>query len=390
MRTLLRSFVQFFTSLQLTVTLLVLSMILVFIATLDQVHLGIWGVQQKYFRSFFVLWHFPGTQVPIPVFPGGYFIGGLLFINLIAAHVYRFRLSWKKAGIFLTHVGLLLLLVGELLSGLWQEDYQMRLDEGQTRNYSESPRLTELAIVDTTDPQWDDVVAVSEELLSRESELQHPKLPFRIAVRSYYPNAAVQTRTQAPTAAPSLATRDFGQQLAVTPLPITYREDQSNFPTAHVELIGAEGTLGIWLVSAQIGRRQTFDHAGRKWSLLMRPRREYKPFSLTLLDFSHDRYAGTEIPKNFSSKVRLRSEDGQTDREVLIYMNNPLRYEGLTFYQAGFANDDKTTVLQVVRNPSWLLPYVACALMSLGLLVQFGLSLGGFIRKRSRSAAVTT
>ena len=52
--------------------------------------------------------------------------------------------------------------------------------------------------------------------------------------------------------------------------------------------------------------------------------------------------------------------------------NNPLRYAGLTFYQAGFDNNDRTSVLQVVENPSWFLPYLACLLVTLGLLVQFG------------------
>ena len=50
--------------------------------------------QEKYFRSFFVLAK-PFGDVPIPVFPGGYLIGGLLLINLIAAHVYRFAFSWR-------------------------------------------------------------------------------------------------------------------------------------------------------------------------------------------------------------------------------------------------------------------------------------------------------
>jgi hypothetical protein len=63
-------------------------------------------------------------------------------------------------------------------------------------------------------------------------------------------------------------------------------------------------------------------------------------------------------------------------------MNNPLRYAGLTFYQASFENNDRTTILQVVRNPSWLLPYIACGLMTVGLLLQFGIHLVGFVTKR--------
>jgi len=173
-----------------------------------------------------------------------------------------------------------------------------------------------------------------------------------------------------------------------TPAPLTYKQDERNIPAAFVELIGADGSLGTWLLSPLLGAPQHVDYAGRHFDLSLRFERNYKPFALTLLKFSHDRYAGTEIPKNFSSRLRLRSlgpdgqPDGHDDREVLIYMNNPLRYAGLTFYQAGFDNNDTTTVLQVVRNPSWLMPYIACAMMCLGLVLQFGLSLGQFVRRR--------
>ncbi len=132
--------VKFFVSLQLTVVLLALSMILVFVATLDQVNLGIWAVQEKYFRSFVVLWNVNG--IPIPVFPGGYFIGGLLLINLVASHFYRFKLSWQKSGIVLTHFGLIFLLVGELLTGLWQEEFQMRMTRVRPRTTRKASSTT--------------------------------------------------------------------------------------------------------------------------------------------------------------------------------------------------------------------------------------------------------
>ena len=68
-------------------------------------------------------------------------------------------------------------------------------------------------------------------------------------------------------------------------------------------------------------------------------------------------------------------------REVLIYMNNPLRYAGETYYQADWDKDDHGTVLQVVRNPSWLTPYLSCIMVAGGLVVQFLTHLLGFIRK---------
>ena len=386
MKSLLRKVRNFFVSLRLTVVLLVFGLLLVFAATLDQTNLGIWGIQQKWFRSFVVVQEIRG--VPVPLFPGGYLIGGLLLVNLISAHVYRFRLAWDKAGILLTHTGLILLLIGELLSGLWQEDYNLRLTAGETRNYAESYRFNELVLTDTTDPQSDEVVAIPEQLLARHATVQHPKLPFRVVPRAYYPNSVLQARASG--APPSLATTGFGLGLVAAPQPVTYKQDEANLPSAYVELAGPAGSVGTFLVSAGLVVPQRFEHAGRPWKIALRPRRIYQPFSLTLLKFSHDRYAGTDIPKNFSSRLRLHTPDGRDDRDVLIYMNNPLRYAGLTIYQAGFENNDRTTILQVVRNPSWVLPYVSCALMAAGLVAQFGLRLFGFLRKRAATTGVLT
>lgn len=391
MRKIWSHLVSFFTSMQLTVVLLILSLVLVFVATLDQVNLGIWAVQEKYFRTFFVYLRPPDGRIGLPIFPGGYLIGGLLFLNLTGAFVYRFKLTWRKLGIHLIHLGLVLLLLGELISGLLQEDFQMRLDEGQTSNYSESPLENELAIVDTTDPTFDQVTAIPAELLAKGKPIQHPKLPFRVIVRAYFPNAEIQMRSQMNNPPPPMATAGIGADVAVAPQPVTYKPNERNLPAASIELVGAGNTsLGTWLVSLMLASQQSFTHEGKTWKLMLRPARLYKPFSLTLLKFSHDKYAGTDIPKNFSSKVRLRTPDGKTDRETLIYMNNPLRHAGLTFYQAGFENNDRTTVLQVVRNPGRQLPYIACLLMAHGLVIQFGISLFFFIQKRSKAAATTT
>ncbi|MES1167095.1 MAG: ResB protein required for cytochrome C biosynthesis, partial [Pseudomonadota bacterium] len=172
-------------SIRLTVLLLVLSILLVFAATLDQVQLGVWGVQEKYFHAWFVLAQVPGTQLSLPVFPGGYLLGGVLLANLLAAHFTRFRLAWKNCGIWLTHVGLILLLIGEGVSGLWQRDSQMRLDLGQTKRYAESFRETELAVSDVTDPVVDDVVAIPSVLVEEKALIQHPKLPFTLRATAF-------------------------------------------------------------------------------------------------------------------------------------------------------------------------------------------------------------
>ncbi len=122
--------------------------------------------------------------------------------------------------------------------------------------------------------------------------------------------------------------------------------------------------------------------------ITLRPARYYKPYSVTLQKFTHARYAGTEIPKDFSSKVTLIDPERSVNRDVLIYMNHPLRYRGETFYQAGFQKDDSATILQVVHNPSFIAPYVACVIVAAGLLVQFGFHLVGFAKKTEGCAGM--
>ncbi len=209
-------------------------------------------------------------------------------------------------------------------------------------------------------------------------------MPFTLNIRRFIPNARVAMRAQEPAAPPSLATTGFGVNVAITEIPRTVKDDERDLTAAYVEVSGVQGSLGTWLVSNAIPDAQAFTVGERTFELIMRQRRFPKNFGLTLLDFKHDRYAGTDIPKNFSSRVRLLDPERNENREVLISMNDPLRYRGFTFYQAGFDNNDKTTILQVVRNPAMLIPYLACGLVALGLTVQFSMHLFGFVRKRAR------
>jgi hypothetical protein len=173
----------------------------------------------------------------------------------------------------------------------------------------------------------------------------------------------------------------------VCPWPLTYKPDEINTPAAYVEIVGPAGSLGTWVLSSLVGMPQTFTFEGHTWELVMRLKRHYQPFSISLLQVTHEKYPGTEIPKNFASRVRLKDEAGHEDREVVIFMNNPLRHGGLTFYQYQMNAAGKMSAFQVVRNPGWLLPYVACIMMGVGLIWQFGYSLLGFIKKRSNAAA---
>ena len=374
------------TSLKLTIVCLAAGMVLIFAGTLAQVHLGIHEAQQRYFQSWLVWWPEEGNGFRMPIFPGGHLIGAVLLINLIAAHVKRFRWTWRKFGIHLTHAGLIIMLAGGLFTDLFAVESHMRLERGDTKNYSEDQRHVELAVIDTTDNDLDQVTAIPESVLKENRTIDHWSLPFRILVKNFYQNASLRMSSEAGIR--PIADHGPGAMIAVQPLSRATAQDERDVPAAAIEVLPKDGgSLGTWLVSDGLGAPQTFSCAGRTWLIAMRTARYYKPYSVTLQKFTHEKYAGTEIPKNFASKVTLIDPERNVSRDVLIYMNHPLRYLGETFYQAGFQPDDQATILQVVHNPSFLAPYIACVIVGAGLLWQFGFHLVGFARQRRKGAA---
>ena len=169
----LHKLVDLITSLKLTIVCLAAAMALIFAGTLAQVHLGIHEAQQRYFQSMFVWWPPDGRGFKIPIFPGGHLIGAVLLVNLIAAHLKRFRWSWRKLGIHLTHAGLIIMLAGGLFTDLFAVESHMQLANGDAKNYSEDMRDTELAVIDTSGDDLDQVTAIPESVLRHNRVIDH-------------------------------------------------------------------------------------------------------------------------------------------------------------------------------------------------------------------------
>ncbi|NDV63313.1 cytochrome c biogenesis protein ResB [Puniceicoccales bacterium CK1056] len=392
----IKSAYAFLSSIKLTLFLLTSSVLLIFFGTLDQVHYGIYFTQQKYFEHVFVIWQYPAqwvgseylTWFHLPI-PGGYLLGPLLIVNLFCAHFRYFRPSWKKAGIPLIHGGIILLLLGQLWTQLQQKEYFLWLGEGERGNYVESFHADEFVLIekgpDGTNKifSWD-----SRELNNPGDTLKTDGLPFSVEVLWFAKNAAIFPRP--PVAGSSFPPMPFNRglgadrNLVAVAKPPSYAEGERNVTSAIVRLMDGEQEVGTWVV-ANIFRQtipmqevfplQTFEHEGKTWEIAMRFKRKYLNASIELLDFKHDRYPGTDIPYNFSSDVRIHEPGTTQGRDTLIYMNHPLRYDGLTFYQASFAGGDTMSMFQVVRNPARWVPYAACVLTTLGLTLQFLISL---------------
>jgi len=416
--------IKIFTSLRLTVVLLAFAIVLVFIGTLAQVDEGLYNAQARYFRQWIVLGlDLFGRRVPL-ILPGGYLIGTLLIVNLLAAHIYRFQLSGKKIGIQTVHAGVILLLVGQLATDMFAHESQLSFNQGQTKNYAESANHYELAFSTPAGTNREQVVAIPADSLMSGAEIQNPNLPFTIRVKQYWKNSDTLFRAPMLQNGPPLATNGLALNFDFWPTNDVKTMDDKNAPTAEIELVGPGGPIGTWIVSdwandgakieeiledytQQLGQNmaqsvvgdltqpQSVVVNGKKFTFALRPERIYFHFSLTLLKATHTVYEGTDIPKDFRSRVQLQNPQTGENREVEISMNHPLRYEGLTLYQQQMTAGEATeqagltpwSLLQVVHNPRWLTPYVGCGMVAAGLIVQFMFHLVGFITKRNKAAA---
>jgi hypothetical protein len=387
-----RAIFKFFSSLRLTVVCLAFGVALVFLGTLAQVNEGLYQAQAQWFRSFFVWWGPSGAGWHVPVFPGGYLLGSVLLVNLIAAHVSRFQFTWRKFGIHLTHFGIIVLLVGQLATDMLSHESQISLKKGETRQYSEGFRRYELVfLTDAPEANNDRIVAIPHTMLKPGAEIRNENLPFTVRVQNYYVNSELRRRGPMVDTGPPPATQGIGPQAVVTPLAESKDMDAKNTPSAIIELGGPQGSLGTWLVSPDISGEQEFTVDGKLWRVTLRPERHYLPYTVKLLSTKYEVYPGTDTPKNFQSRVRIENPGRGENREVDIYMNNPLRYEGQTFYQQQmdrvFVDENRGSVLEVVRNPGWLTPYFGCILVGAGMAYQFLLHLVGFVTKKRTARA---
>lgn len=104
-------------------------------------------------------------------------------------------------------------------------------------------------------------------------------------------------------------------------------------------------------------------------------------FEMKLTDFQMGLYPGTNRAASYQSVVELPGVTGQH----LISMNEPLKQNGLTFYQASFQNgpDGKptTSILSVNYDPGRPLKYLGSLILSLGIVLLF------YDKRKAASAA---
>lgn len=314
----------------------------------------------------------------------------------------------KRGAIVVVHSGIALMMLGELLVGTYVTEERMVIDEGDTVDYAVDIRSTELAIIDSSDKEVDDVVVIPMWVKGRESkflksgsQISHEGLPFDLEIVDYYKNSSL---LDVKPGKKNKANKGKGLETIAVEAKQGSGADSSgevDMGSAYIRFLekGSSKEIGTYMVSQIVltGRSGTifsFDDvipAGDKqYKAELRFKRSYKDYSMRLVDVRKDDYIGTNTPRNYSSDLQLVDASRSENRDIKIWMNNPLRYAGETFYQSGYHQDERTgaetTTLQVVRNTGWMIPYVSCVIVGIGLLAHFPAIMFRFLRRIGRSS----
>ena len=352
-----------------------------------------------------------------------------MLANLCAAHLLRFRavqtyreikkgfangvgvstlfnVLLRRGGTWAIHLGLILLFVGEIGTRIGAVEQRMIIPEGGAVDYTQDARLTQLAFLTPKpgEPGMDRVTVIPESLLRQayleKSRVSDAELLYDVGVDKWYESSELVTERGAdnqyrvvsePTPG---VTAGLGTEVHLIGIKTTTGVDaqqRADMPGAIVTLYekNTDDSIGRFAVSTSfanynnVSANQSINADGTRMAL--RFRRHFKPFEIGLEKFTVAYYPGTEKPKTYASRVTLRDPERNEDFETTISMNEPLRHRGETFFQSSFqlegvnGADHTGTVLQVVKNPVWWLPYAACLTVTFGMLLHFGYFLTKFL-----------
>lgn len=313
-----------------------------------------------------------------------------------------------RGGNVLIHLGIGLLMLGQFVFGDRQREERISLYEGERTAVAVQTDIVELAVIDQSLPEKNRIVAFDDPLildaLRGKKPLSDPSLPFEIRVEKWMANSDLVTRRENPEAA-----KDADGALGLPPEVALVEAGKSGGAKSEMNFASAYVSVREKKTSRELGRyglTQFFNDPsvrpkpllpqlesdGRTFELALRFRRNIKPFSFELKDVVLEQYTGTAIPKDYSSYVRIVDDTGATLQEGRIWMNSPMRFRGETYYQSQYTSAAQSplrveqTVLQVVTNAGWLIPYVSCVLVGLGMLVHFSLTLTRFASRYDRQA----
>lgn len=387
--------------------ILLFLLLLTWLGTLEQIEFGLYETSKKYFESYLLVHHagpwavkFPWSDataealfklpaIPIPL-PGVNLLLTALMVNLVCGGLVRMRKDFRRLGVLVIHLGMVLMLVSGFVEFHGKHEGILRANPGQPsgtyfafhdwdvtiRDGDATGRVTQQVI---PGEEWRDLERGS--LLFNGSTL-----PFDLQISKVFKNARVVP--QGPMFKGDGPVIDGYVVLAQPPDP----ENERNVPALYVTAIerasGRQVDAILWAFQEHAA---TIEAGGKRWLIDLSRRRYELPFEVRLEKIIVEHHPGTATPRTFWSNI-TKLEEGR-EQAMRITMNEPLRHDGYVLFQTGWG--PQTLPLQpnlyseftVVRNPSDQWPKWACYVIGTGLLFHFGMRLWKYVASTRRSAA---
>lgn len=301
-------------------------MLLLIGGTFAQKYIGLYEATQNVFNSF-ILW------VGFLPLPGGALVLSLILLNLTT--YFLLKLQWTKAkfGTSLAHLGVILLLIGGGVTLAMKQEGFIILRHGQSSDTAYDYHKREFVI------QGETTRILPFDAITEGMSVDLPS-GDRIIFTKRFMNSM------------------FDERRKLRPIEIK-KDDEINQAGLIFTFRGKNYSLAEF-------SRQTMASGIYRFTLR---RVSYPlPFSLTMRSLQQDMYPGDAAAKDY--ETRFSVTEGDTTWKASVAMNEPLRYRGYTLYQASvltLPGNETASVLNAVRNIGWFFPYIATALIVLGL-----------------------
>ena len=369
--------IKLLSSSRITVVCLFLLFILTFWGTIAQVQQGLYAAQDRFFNSFFFL---AAGFIP---FPGAQLVLWVLFVNLICMMIltYKKYTQWENAGLLIIHLGLILYFIAAFMIFHVSRESVVHLAEGEATNVCASYQDWELAY--WTNDGNDTYQTTSKEVRLKPFERQvtafdaknfkpgfhipFENKDFTLTVNKFYLNSDAFSDAAAKK---DLTTLNASGITFLTEKPVD-KEREQNVRGGIFDLRVDHKSYSLILYGTE-SRATVVPIAGKNYYFILRHKHFPLPFTIKLDHFKAEFHPGTDMAKSYESLVTITT--GSLERQVRIYMNNPLRYKDYTVYQASYDTDNmgkQSSTLAVVKNYARTLPYIACFAVFFGLALHF-------------------
>jgi hypothetical protein len=395
--------------------ILVFLTLLTWLGTLEQVEKGLFETQKKYFESVFLihqagpwdfrLWpwsddasawfHHVVGPIPVPL-PGVYLLLTLLLTNLVCGGIVRMRKDKARLGILVAHLGIVLMLAAGFVKYRFSVDGNMMLWPMQQKDEFESYYDWDVSIREAVKEGKTTEYLIPHTQIAPDLEngvghvtFQHDLLPFDFAATKWFKHCVVVPK------GPMFEGDGKVVGGYVVLKQELQKEAEQNIPGLYATLTDkATGQQTEALFWGDEREGLTYSSGGKQWLIHLQRKRWKLPFAIKLDKFTFEMHPRTERPAVFLSDV-TKIED-RDEQKLKITMNEPLRQEGYTLFQASYgppnapASVEHYSVFAVVRNPSDQWPKWSCYIIAVGLLYHFGMKLTRYVKSENRLAKSAT